>query len=68
MINTTDFLDALRNFEYVAKQKDLPKDLKVGLKIHLLNELNKLGSDICNIDFDDEMEVIEGTNEALKNL
>ena len=68
MINTTDFLDALRNFEYVAKQKDLPKDLKVGLKIHLLNELNRLGSAICNIDLDDEIEVIEGTNEALKNL
>ena len=68
MINTTDFLDALRNFEYVAKQKDLSKDLKVGLKIHLLNELNRLGSAICNIDLDDEMEVIEGTNEALKNL
>ena len=68
MINTTDFLDALRNFEYVAKQKELPKDLKVGLKIHLLNELNRLGSAICNIDLDDEIEVIEGTNEFLKNL
>ena len=60
MINTTDFLDALRNFEYIANQKDLPKDLKVDLKIHLLNELNKLGSAICNIDLDNEMEVILG--------
>ena len=68
MINTTDFLDALRNFEYVAKQKDIPKDLKVGLKIHLLNELNRLGSDICDVDLGDYPEVIEGTNEALKNL
>ena len=68
MINTTDFLDALRSFEHIAKQKDLPKDLKVGVKIHLLNELNRLGSAICNIDLEDEMEVIEGTNEALKNL
>lgn len=68
MINTTDFLNALRNFEYVAKQKDIPNDLKVGLKIHLLNELNKLGSAICDVDLGDEMEIFESTNEALKNL
>lgn len=68
MINTTDFLGALRNFEYVAKQKELPKDLKERLKIHLLNEIDKLVEDIWDVELDDEMEVIEGINEALKNL
>ena len=55
MINTTDFLDALRNFEYVAKQ-NLPKDLKERLKIHLLNEIDKLVEDIWDVDLDDEVE------------
>ena len=50
MINTTDFLDALRNFEYVAKQKDLPKDLKVNAKIHLFNELERLKRKIDYVD------------------
>lgn len=50
MINTTDFLDALRNFEYVAKQKDLPKDLKVEVKKHLLNELERLKRNIDYVD------------------
>ena len=68
MIITTDFLNALRSFEYVAKQKNLPKDLKVQVKKQLLNELSKLRLAIHNIDLDDEMEVIEGTNSALKNL
>lgn len=68
MINTTDFLNALRTFEYVAKIKNLPKYFKVKAKIHLLIEHSKLGLDICNIDLVGEMEVIEGTNEALKNL
>jgi len=49
MINTTDFLDALRNFEYVAKQ-NLPKDLKVNAKIHLFNELERLKRKIDYVD------------------
>ena len=71
MINTTDFLDALRNFEYVAKQKDLPKSLKTQVKKHLLNELNRLVANICDAGLGneiDEMEIFKGTNEALKNL
>lgn len=71
MINTTDFLNALRSFEYVAEQKNLSKDLKTQVKKQLLNELSKLVEAICNIDLGgeiDEMEVIKGTNEALKNL
>lgn len=68
MINTTDFLDALRNFEYVANQKDLPISLKIQVKKHLFNELSKVEEAIYNIDLEDEIEVIKGTNEALKNL
>lgn len=68
MINTTDFLDALRSFEYVAKQTDLPKDIKVKAKKHLLYEHSKLEDDICEVDLGDEMEIFEGTNQALKNL
>ena len=71
MINTTDFLNALRSFEYVAEQKNLPKDLKERLKIHLLNEIDKLVEDIWDVKLDDEideMEIFEGINEALKNL
>lgn len=73
MINTTDFLNALRNFEYVVEQKNLPKNIKEQLKIHLLSEIDTLVLDICNIDLDDEMEVIDTkykfcSIEALKNL
>lgn len=68
MINTTDFLDALRSFEYLAKQKDFSKYFKIKAKEYLLKELSKLEADICEIDLGDELEVIEGTNEALKNL
>ncbi len=68
MINTTDFLDALRNFEYVAKQKDLPKDLKIKAREEVIFQLGLLEDDICNIDLGDEMEIFEGTNETLKNL
>ena len=68
MINTTDFLDALRSFEYVIKQKHISKDFKIQAKKHLLNELEKLENEIRDVDLGDEMEVIEGTNKALKNL
>ena len=68
MINITDFLDALRSFEHIAKQKDLPTSLKIQVKKHLLNELEFLKDQIIDVDLGDEMEVIKGTNEALKNL
>ncbi len=68
MINTTDFLDALRSFEYVVEQKNLTTDLKTQVKKQLLNELSKVEEAIYNIDLGDEMEIFEGTNETLKNL
>ena len=59
MINTTDFLDALRNFEYVAKQKDIPTSLKIQVEKHLLNELWKLENEIRDVDLGNEIEVIK---------
>jgi len=68
MINTTDFLDALRSFEHIAKQKDIPNYFKRQAKIYLLIEIDRIKNQIENVDLDDELEVIEGTNETLKNL
>lgn len=68
MINTTDFLDALRNFEYVAKQKDFSKYFKIKAKEYLLKELKRIENQIKNVDLGDDSEIFEGTNEALKNL
>ena len=68
MINTTDFLDALRSFEYVIKQKHISKDFKIQAKKALLIEIERLEEQIRDIDLGDEIEVIKGTNEALKNL
>lgn len=68
MINTTDFLDALRNFEYVAKKKDFSKYFKIKAKEYLLKEIKRIKNQIENVDLDDEIEVIKGTNEMLKNL
>ena len=68
MINTTKFLDALRSFEHIAKQNDIKTSLKIPVKRHLLNELRKLENEMRDVDLGDEIEVIKGTNEALKNL
>ena len=69
MINTTDFLDALRYFEYMLAQKRMQMDFKVIAKKQLLKELSKVRKAINNMDLgDDYVEVIKGTNEALKNL
>ena len=68
MINTTDFLNALRSFEYVAEQKDLPMFLKTQLKKQLLNELSKVEEAICYTELGDTPEIFKGTNQALKNL
>ena len=50
MINTTDFLDALRSFERIAKQNDIQTSLKIPVKKHLLNELEKLENEIRDVD------------------
>ena len=68
MINTTDFLNALRLFEHVAEKKHLSIALKIEAKKDLLYELGKLEADICDIDLFDTPELFEGTNNALKNL
>ena len=49
MINTTDFLNALRHFEHVAESKHLSTDLKIEAKKHLLYELGKVEADIYDI-------------------
>ena len=68
MINTTDFLNALRLFEHVADSKHLPTDFKHEAKRNLLYELNKVVADIVDVDIFDTPELFEGVNNALKNL
>ena len=69
MINTTDFLNALRSFEHVADSKHLPIEVKIKLRDSLLAELEKLKDEISEVDLGEEItEIIEGVNNALKNL
>ena len=68
MINTTDFLNALRHFEYVVDSKYLSPAFKIEAKKALLYELDKIVVDIVNIDISATPELFEGTNNALKNL
>ena len=68
MINTTDFLDALRYFEKISEEHEHEIDFKIKVKKDLLNELEFLKYQIIDVDLGDYTEVIEGTNEALKNL
>ena len=68
MINTTDFLNALRYFEYVAESKHFSTDSKVEAKKNLLYEIDKVVADIVDVDLFGTPELFEGTNEALKNL
>ena len=68
MINTSDFLDALRAFEAVAKKEHLPEFFKRQVKIYLLTEIDRIKKQIENVDLGDDSEIFEGTNEALKNL
>ena len=68
MINTTDFLNALRLFENVAKSKHSSTALKIEAKKHLLYELGKVEADIYDIDISVTPELFEGTYHALKNL
>ena len=68
MINTTDFLYALRYFEKISEEHKHEIDFKIKVKKDLLNELEFLKYQIIDVDLGDYTEVIEGTNEALKNL
>ena len=69
MINTTDFLNALRSFEHIAGSKHLPAELKIKVWKNLLNELERLKYQINEVDLGEEIpEIIQGVNNALKNL
>ena len=69
MIYTTDFLNALRHFESVAKKTYLTIEMKIEAKKDLLNELEKLKGEINEVDLGEETpELFEGTNNALNNL
>ena len=69
MINTTDFLNALRNFEHVAESKHLPTQLKIKVRDNLLDEVEKLKQQINEVYLGEEIpELFEGVNNALKNL
>lgn len=59
MINTTDFLNALRLFEHVADSKHLSTALKIEAKRNLLYELGKVEADIRDIDISDTPELFE---------
>lgn len=69
MINTTDFLNALRSFENVARSTHLSTALKIEVKKDLLNEVEKLKNQIDEVDLGEEIpELINGVNNALKEL
>lgn len=69
MINTTDFLNALRLFEHVADSKHLSTQLKIKVRKILLDEVEILKQQINEVDLGDEIqELFEGVNNALKNL
>ena len=69
MINTTDFLDALRLFEHVAESKHSPTEFKIKVRKNLLNELEKLKDQINEVDLGEEIpELFEVIYHALKNL
>ena len=69
MINTTDFLNALRLFENTANSKHLPTQLKIKVRKILLDEVEKLKYQINEVDLGEEIpELFEGVNNTLKNL
>ena len=68
MINTTNFLNALRHFEHVAESKHYSTALKIEAKKDLLYELRKVEADIYGVDISVAPELFEGTYHALKNL
>lgn len=69
MINTTDFLNALRLFEHVAESKHFSAASKIEAKKDLLNEVEKLKQQINEVDLGEETpELVEGVKNELKEL
>jgi hypothetical protein len=65
MINTTDFLNALRSFEYEAEQKHIPTEFKIKVRDNLLNEVEKLKGEIEAVDLGEEIpELVAGVRNA----
>ena len=61
MINTTDFLNALRHFEHVAESDDLPIALKKDVKDSLLHQVEILKQQINEVDLGEEIpELFQG--------
>lgn len=61
MINTTDFLNALRFFEKAADSKHLSTELKIKVRKILLDEVEILKQQINEVDLGDEIqELFEG--------
>ena len=50
MINTTNFLNALRLFENAADSKHLPTQLKIIVRKNLLDDVEKLKDQINEVD------------------
>ena len=69
MINTTDFLNALRLFEHIVDSNYLPIELEIKVRDMVLNEVEKLKQQINEVYLGEEThELFEGTNNALKDL
>ena len=56
MINTTDFLNALRHFEYIARQNHITTEFKIRVRASLLDEVEKLKEQINEVDLGDEIQ------------
>jgi len=69
MINTTDFLNALRSFEHASESKHFPVEIKIKVRGYLIAELEKLKDQINEVDLGEEITgIIKGVNNAKKNL
>ena len=61
MIDTTDFLNALRHFEYAVEFKHLPVEFKIKARDNFLNEVEKLKQQIIINPHPDLLPKGEGT-------
>ena len=69
MINTTDFLNALRLFEHIVDSNCLPIELEIKARDMVLNEVERLKQQINEVDLGEETpELIQGVRNALKEL
>ena len=55
MINTTNFLNALRYFEYINEFKHFPVVFKIKERTNLLDEIEKLKEQINEVDLGEEI-------------